>query len=596
MARLIPNPDSCARLKTAIAEEVGNIQAMSERYIAESTDYLKQRIPQTTFDPSWGEDPRKVRYSTAPIPDAEYVDMLVDGNSEQEFGDRDCLDQYGSITAQGDNRGAFGCNIPGQGIEGGYDVFFRTLKGKAWETKPTCAMDLILKKHYNEFIAMLRNDLPRRAMEQFEYSLERNVVDGGRYNTSAVAGFITASGNFPAIPTGTLDLGTMRRLQQILRVQGWDGAFEVGKISEQAFNQMRLNYKNNNGMDMVVTPESNETHHLGEDVQVVNWGGIRWVISDRPSRGFLKNNADGTWTLVPVRPTLARAGSGEGVVVDVNPDYFNCYTICQGVRYEVFEVAYYCHPRAAERQAFAMPQVGGKAFAGNLFNFYVRMIDGAYIPCNVDNFKFFLRLLHAYAFESTYPELMGAVIHRVAPDQIFLNTPTCASEPTIPPTPGNMQKPLPVRSDACGDLDRSDTCPYEQPGWLVPQPTENDPNPANNVGELQFYNEGPFITGPGQTMRVYVERVGGTLGAASVHLATANGTASSGTEYTASNATLNWADGEAGRKFLDVPVTASPPAPTPSTPTPLNFTVARSSATGAVWNGATSVTAEIEAI
>jgi hypothetical protein len=586
--RLSPNSDSCARLKTAIAAEVGNIQATAERYIAESSDYLRQRIPQSTFGNTWGEQPRKIRYSTAPIPDADYVDMLVDGDSTQATGATDCLDAYSSLNALTNKRGAFGCNIPGQTIRGGYDVFYRTLKGKAWETEPCCAMDLILKFEYNDYINMLRTDLPRRAMEQFNYSLARNVIQGGRYNTSAVNGFITGNGFFPALPTGTLDLGTMRRLAQILRVQGWDGPFEV-LISQTVFDQMRLNYKNNNGIDLIATPESNETHHLGEDVQVINWGGIRWVMTDRPDRGFLKPNADGTYTLVPVRPTTTRLGTGGGVVVDVNEDYFNCYTICEGVRYEVYEVSYYVHPRAANRQAFAMPQVANKSFMNNLFNFSVRMIDGAFIPCNIDNFKFLFRLLHAYAFESTYPELMGAVVHRVAPEQIFLNTPTCNSEGTPTPATVNPYIPVPIRSNGCNDDDRTDDCAYNAPGWLLPQPTEQNPDPANVVGELEFYNEGPLITGQNQTVRVYVERIGGTLGAASVHLATADGTAAAGTDYTAENATLNWADGEAGRKYLDVPISAV-------VGTGKSFTVVRSSATGSTWNGATSVTVTIDNI
>lgn len=591
MARpLAPNSDSCARLKTAIAAESGNIQATAERYIAESSDYLRMRIPQTSFGNEWGENPRKVRYSTAPIPDAEYVDMLVDGNDTEPTADRDCLDQYGSLDALTNRRGAFGCNLPGQTIRGGFDVFTRVLKGKAFETEPCCAMDLILKFRFNDYVQMLRTDLPRRAMEQFNYSLARNVVAGGQYNTSAVNGFITGNGFFPALPTGTLDLGTMRRLAQILRVQGWDGPFEV-LISQTVFDQMRLNYKNNNNIDLIATPESNETHHLGENVQVIMWGGIRWVMTDRPDRGFLKKNADGTYTLVPVRPTKTRLGTGGGVVVDVNEDYFNCFTWCEGTRYEVYEVSYYVHPRACNRQAFAMPQVGGKTFAANLFNFDVRMIDGNYIPCNIDNFKFLFRLLHAYAFEATYPELMGAVIHRVAPEQIFLNTPTCNSEGSPTPNVVTPYNPEPIRTNGCQQNDQFDKCdgPYDQPGWLVPTPTESDPDPVNTVGLLQFYNEGPIVTGPNQTVRIYVERVGGTVGAASVHLATADGTATAGVDYTAETADLSWTDGEAGRKYIDVPTLDV--AATGKT-----FTVDRSAATGAVWNGATSVTVDIDNI
>lgn len=583
-----PDANRCRRLKTAIAEEVGNIQGMTERYIAEASDYCRMRIPQTTFDPSWGEEPRKVRYATAPIPDAPYVDLLVDGNVVQNFGDRGCDDQYGSLSALGDRRGAFGCNIPGQSIDAGYDVFHRVLQGKAWETKVACSMDLLLKKHTNEYIAMLRTDLPRRAMEQFCYALQRNVVEAGKYNMSMVNGFVTASGAFPAVPTGTADLGAFRRLASILRTQGWTGPVEF-QISAEAFQQMRLNYKKNNDMDLVVTPASDETHHLGEDVTVYDWGGLRWVITDRPTRGWLKSNFDGTFTLVPVRPTKVRAGTGEGVVVDVNEDYFAGKTWCNGAWQQVFEVSEFIHPTAAERQAFAMPQMAGKAWEKNLFNFEVRMIDGAFIPCNVDDFKFFFRLLHAYAFESTRPELLGCVIHAVAPEPIFLNTiPT--EHVVAPGADVNLFQPSPLRANGCLTDDMTNTC-SEHNGDVLPLPTESDPVPTPVVGNLEFYNEGPFVTTPGHgSVRIYVERVGGTLGAASVHLATANGTASSGTDYTSTSATLNWADGEAGRKFMDVPITTGP------TPTGKAFTVARSSATGAVWQGATSVTVEIDAL
>ena len=231
---------------------------------------------------------------------------------------------------------------------------------------------------------------------------------------------------------------------------------------------------------------------------------------------------------------------------------------------------------------------------GNLFNFYVRMIDGNFIPCNVDNFKFFFRLLHAYAFESTNPELMGAIVHRVAPDQIFLNTPTCASEGVPTPQVVNMQ----TRRDRARTAALTPIGPtnaLRRPAGLSRRHRARS-EPAEHGWHDPVLQRRTAHHRPPPTVRIYVERVGGTLGIASAQVSTADGTASAGTEYTNSSATLTWADGQAGRQYLDIPITASPPAPAPSSPTPLNFTVARTSATGAVWAGATSVTLEIEAI
>ncbi len=178
------NTAQCARLKTAIAEEVGNIQGMSERFIAEADDYLIRRIPDGSFDNRQGVEPRKVRYSTAPIPDTEYVDLLTSGFQDDTMPTRDnCTGDPSDEDASIDKKGAFGCNLPGETISAGFDEFTRVLRGKAFQTEPACVMDLLLKEHYNEYIDMLRRDLPKRAQEQFVYSLERNVIDFGFFNT-----------------------------------------------------------------------------------------------------------------------------------------------------------------------------------------------------------------------------------------------------------------------------------------------------------------------------------------------------------------------------------------------------------------------------
>ena len=54
---------------------------------------------------------------------------------------------------------------------------------------------------------------------------------------------------------------------------------------------------------------------------------------------------------------------------------------------------------------------------------------------------------------------------------------------------------------------------------------------------------------------IEVRRTGGFAGAASVDYATSDGTAASGSDYTASNGTLNWMDGEAGSKSFNVAIT-----------------------------------------
>ncbi|MFL6604086.1 MAG: Calx-beta domain-containing protein [Steroidobacteraceae bacterium] len=56
---------------------------------------------------------------------------------------------------------------------------------------------------------------------------------------------------------------------------------------------------------------------------------------------------------------------------------------------------------------------------------------------------------------------------------------------------------------------------------------------------------------------ITVNRTGGSAGAVSVAYSTANGTAVSGTDYSAVNGVLEWADGDASSKTVDVPISTA---------------------------------------
>lgn len=583
MSRL--DPSKCRRAKTAIASEAGNIQGMSERFIAESGNYLTRRIGEKQYDPSLGEDPIKVRYSSAPIEEREYVQMLVQGDEDGTMPARNCNGGTSDLDTTINRKGAYGCNLPGQTIHGGYDVFTRELRGKAYETEEMCAMDLILKAHFNAYIRMLREDLPKRAAEQFEYALQRQVIEAARYNTSCVSGFTYSAGAFPAAPQGMLDLGTVRRVFQIMEAQGWMGAREV-TTSIEAFENMRLNYKTNYGIEMEVTPGSSETHYLDPNTKVVNWAGITWVLEKHPNRGYLRTNGSGDMEFVPVRPVIARAGTGGGVVSDINEDYFAGFTYCDGERHEIYELGFYVNPKACTRESFAMPQVADKRFSNRLFNFEVNMIDGPYIPCNTDNLKFFFRLMHAFAFESMYPELMGSIIYRIQPDLIFVNTPVNPraddSGPTVAMAPANPQI-----HDECSYADQNDDCAEDLNQAVLPEPDQRE-DVVPGAGLLRFVNTDIITETDAGTLKVWVERIGGVLGAATATVNSANGTAVTGTDFTTPGATvLSWADGEAGRKAVSIPIL-------PGGAGDKAFTVVKSAATGATWDGDTSATVTID--
>ncbi|HEY0802275.1 MAG TPA: cellulase family glycosylhydrolase, partial [Steroidobacteraceae bacterium] len=90
------------------------------------------------------------------------------------------------------------------------------------------------------------------------------------------------------------------------------------------------------------------------------------------------------------------------------------------------------------------------------------------------------------------------------------------------------------------------------------------------------------------TLAVSVNRSGGSSGAATVHYATSDGTATGGVNYTPASGTLSWSSGDASAKNFSIAI-----ANTPAFSGTKTLTVTLSSATGAALGTPTSSTASI---
>lgn len=91
--------------------------------------------------------------------------------------------------------------------------------------------------------------------------------------------------------------------------------------------------------------------------------------------------------------------------------------------------------------------------------------------------------------------------------------------------------------------------PWDEPNELLEE-SEPEPQP----GTLQFSTAAASVAENAGSVRVYVNRVGGAAGAASVSYATANGTATAGADYTAASGTLTWADQDNEQKYVDIAI------------------------------------------
>jgi hypothetical protein len=74
------------------------------------------------------------------------------------------------------------------------------------------------------------------------------------------------------------------------------------------------------------------------------------------------------------------------------------------------------------------------------------------------------------------------------------------------------------------------------------------------IGTLQIAQLSWSVNENGSAATITVTRADGSAGAVGVSYATSNGTATAGSDYTATSGALSWADGEAAAKTFSVPI------------------------------------------
>lgn len=559
------------KAKTAFAEESGRIAIMIEREIMTGTTWVLNRIPETKYNTELGHNPRSLRMQIAPPPRVEYQPLLATGNEAKLI--ENPLDPSTNITTTGDKQGR-GCNLPAERIHWGYDEFGRCLRATALETDPMCLIDMMEKKAAPQVIAGLREKMPFYAKEHFANELLRQVVRFAQYKWSMADGMPMSvnTPNFPCVPTGGLNIGFLRNVENLIRHYGWDKGSMTPKVNGRPAIQV---YAGRDSIDFAIT-----TRKLQKGVTIQQssptvmdstfgdtevYEGIQFIENPMPSRGYVVQTGANTYEFREIQPWIIRPGV-EGIVHDPNPDYHKSFIAVGGTSYVVCEIGYIIHPKAMERQAMGnVPTVDGKS-VGKRFNFEVNMVpDYAIVApeCNKDGFWIQLRMLHAYAPFPFNPELMTAFLYIAATPQVIMVNPNLLTTPVTPADqPTSIKKFLPPKPEACLD------CGDDTPTLRDPtSPTCTDLFPANGVGLIQWSQLVYYVNELSAGLTMVVERVGGGTGASSVVVTLTEGTATepenfgipsgfAGTTGVSSTftKTLNWADGEFGIKSFTVPI------------------------------------------
>lgn len=577
---------TCAR--SAFAEESGRIAVLVQREIQTGTLWPLKRIPETTYDASKGENPRSIRMQFSPPNRVEYQPILNPGNEARNWPDGLGGD---AIAGFGDKQGR-GCSIPAERLQWGYDEFGRCVRATALETDPMCLITMMEKHAVGATISALRASMPRFAKEHFANELLRRVIQFSKHLWSVAPGnpYSTSTGKFPAVPTGGLNIGVLRNVENFIRREGWDDGSQTPMVNGRPAFQI---YAGRDSIEFAITQRKIQKKlHLDSTFtaddktfgQTEVYEGIQFIENPLPPRGYLRQTTSGNYEFVEISPWTNRAGV-EGVVNDVSPEYNASFVNLGGANYLVLEVGFAIHPRAMERQAMgSMPTVDGKKVAGK-FNFEVNMVpDWAILAdsrCNKDGFYVQWRMLHAYAPFPFNPELMTAFLYIAATPQTIIVSPT--SDYVAPTT-----APISMAPFGAPSLDGCLPCAEETVTRDPTSPTCTDVFPSNGVGVMRWRQLNYDVSEDAVGLTVVAERAGGSTGAATVAYATASGTATSGTEFTSTSGTFSWADGEFGKKSVVVPINSTGGDDAGKT-----FTVVLSSATGATLGTPSTTTVTI---
>jgi len=582
---------SCQKAVTFLAENTGTIAALTQQQILTGDpDYALSRISEAKYDPSKGHNPRYIRVRTTPPKRVKYGAMLPQGNQDFDVNNT----QSGTATTvQGDKTGR-GCALPAETIHYGYDVKNRCLVGKALEAGPWCVMDLLEKEAFKPLLQQIWKDLPRYGKEDFSRQLLRDVITYSKYKFSIAEGFPMSVDQpyFPTVPTGGPAIGFIRKIESLMRAEGWSTGAMTPMINGRSSLQVRMSREaiewaiHQRKNELGLTLDSRLYMDDGTFGKTMMYEGIQFLEAELPTRGYLRQIGADLFEFVEIDPVLITTAGGEGFWPIPNPEFYGSHVTDGGARYRVCEVGHIIHPKAMERQSMGTPpSVPGKTFNRN-FDFTVDTIPDYELAdrgCNKDQFWFGYRMLHAYAPLPKNPELMTAFIY-LAPTNKYVVSDPWEDTATPASRPVGLAPLADPKDNGClpcvgvqGNEERDPTAV-----------TCDDLFPANGVGIIRHRQSAYAVEETAGFVTIVVDRVGGSTGAASVAFTTAPGTALAGTNYTTNSGTLNWADGEYGPKSFNVAIINAV-----GDDDGKQFTATISGATGAVLGGLTTATITI---
>jgi len=438
------------------------------------------------------------------------------------------------------------------------------------DTPVKCAreLDRLGREHIIGYFKGFRNQFTRWGLDNFSDNLLNLCIQYSEANASVLAAnqFNVTSGGWSAPPLHRISIHFLQdyRLHIMNELKGRgmevpeDWMLEVEMPREDWIDAVRADQIARNGTGTVYNTEwlkDDEGPMRGRQMAV--YGGIKCYFNESPIRGyFVKIGTQGGQDLhrfVRVYDWINRRDEEGGIVTVANHDYHNEKIVVEGVSYPMVTLIPHIDPRSFKRYGLVKPiKPIGEDNVG--VNYEVNVVDGPYLGCNDFKDKFKLAARHEFRFKAMYPEFSGFIAYRHSRRAGYVINVT---DRTYVAGPTGLALPEQFR------VGHPDNCEQVECAQCDQIANENgqciDPEDAA-ASVLRLLPAGAVtaaVFGANTSVTFSVERSGGLGAPVTVAYATANGTATAGSDYTAASGTLSWDAYDNAPKTITVPVLAA---------------------------------------
>ena len=437
-------------------------------------------------------------------------------------------------------------------------------------TPVKCAreLDRLGKDHIRGYFTGFKNQFSMWGLDNFSDNLLNLVIQNSESNASVLGAnqFNVTTGGWQAPPTKRISIHFLQDYKDHIKAEMKGRGMEAGENYKLEVEMPMDDWIDAVKADQIArnpTGTAYNTEVFKDDEgpmrgrQFSDYGGIRCYFTDEPIRGYFVQTAiasgNPVYNFVRVYPWLNKQDEEGGIVTGVNHQYRQDQITVDGVTYDMCTLLPHIDPRSFKRYGLMKPlkPMGG---ANEGVNYQVKVIDGAHLGCNDFDDKFKLVARHEFRFKSIYPEFSGFIAYRHGRRQGYAIAVTPRNYEAGPDTPANVE-----RFDACHDDTGCQTAECAQCG-KVPGDEGACVEPSSTSAVLNLEPCGAIdaiFLGDAFNIVLRVTRTGDTSSAASVAYATANGTATAGSDYTATSGTLTWEAGDDAPKEITVPVLAT---------------------------------------